>query len=137
MFGTGKISTFGGPADLGVAPEEGLALINPRDLSDPWFGDLFLKSQPRGTSGLARRLDPTKFYCACRWKYEKFPKELLRNSFLRVTFKGKSALARPVDWGPNLRTKRLIDVSPGLLAWLGAKTDDEVEIELNVLQRAL
>ena len=137
MTGTGKISTFGGPADLGVAPEEGLALVNPRDLADPWFMGLFLKANPRGTSGLARRLDPTQFYCACRWAYKETPKELLRRAFLQVSCRGKVALCRPVDWGPHVRTSRIVDVSPGVMAWLGATTDDVVEIRLLTLQEPL
>ena len=49
----GTCSTFGGPDDTGVSPSEGLAFFY--EVEDaPW---LFLKSQPPGTSGLARRMD--------------------------------------------------------------------------------
>ena len=33
----------------------------------PW---LMLEKQPPGTTGMARRLDPTVFYLACRWDYD-------------------------------------------------------------------
>ena len=53
----GTCSTFGGPQDTGVSPSEGLAFIYSVDEA-PW---LFLPYQPSGTTGLARRMDPTVF----------------------------------------------------------------------------
>jgi N-acetylmuramoyl-L-alanine amidase len=123
---SGKCSWFGGPEDLGVAPDEGLAFIY--KVSDA--PDLFLPAQPPGTTGLARRLDPKGFYVACRWDYEQYPKPtLLENcALVRSTKTGRSFAAFPADWGPNQNTGRVADLSPGLMEALGITTDDEVEI---------
>lgn len=126
----GKLSVFGGPNDEGVSPTEGLALINPEDLASWWFRCLFLNYQPTGTTGLARRLDPDAYYLACRWDYERTPKTMLRFAFvgLRNPLSGMMVFARPADWGPNDRTGRIADLSPGLARALGVETDDEIEI---------
>jgi len=126
---TGKISTFGGPKDMGVTRTEGLALIEPDDLKIPWFAKLFL---PQTTApGLARRLNPEMFYCAARWNYLFTSRSLLRKSLCEVvTAKGRRALCRPVDWGPNIRTGRVMDLSPGLANYLGLKTDDTATLTL-------
>jgi N-acetylmuramoyl-L-alanine amidase len=120
----GKVSWFGGPADSGVAPDEGLAFIY--DVEDA--PHLFLAEQPPDTTGLARRLDPNKPYIACRWNYDLMSKaELLQaRAFVRAVKTGKSAMAWPADWGPHQDTDRLADISPGLMAALGIETDDEV-----------
>jgi N-acetylmuramoyl-L-alanine amidase len=124
----GKCSHFGGPADMGVSPDEGLAFIF--DVDDA--PHLFLPSQPPGTTGLARRLDPNIFYLACRWDYDVTPKEMLGDQMLkaRVTAPstGESFLAYPADWGPHGDTDRVADLSPGLMTALGITTDDEVQI---------
>lgn len=52
----GSMSTFGGPYDMGVRVDEGLALIDRNNFAT--FVDCFLSAQPVGTTGLARRLDP-------------------------------------------------------------------------------
>ena len=67
LFNTiGTCSTFGGPADTGVSPSEGLAFFY--EFEDaPW---LFLEQPAPGTTGLARRMDPGVFYVACRWPYD-------------------------------------------------------------------
>ena len=80
FLGSGRMSTFGGPADEGVGPHEGLALVGPADLANWWWSCLFLPEAPAGTTGLARRLDPRAFYVAMRWDYERWPKNLLRNT---------------------------------------------------------
>jgi N-acetylmuramoyl-L-alanine amidase len=123
---TGKCSWFGGPNDMGVSPDEGLAFIF--EVSDA--PDLFLLEQPPGTTGLARRLDPAEYYIACRWDYSVYPKPSLLEHLARVTATktGMSLLARPADWGPNENTGRVCDLSPGLLEALGIKTDDDVEV---------
>src|SRR6476659_8565060 len=81
----GKVSWFGGPDDTGVSPSEGLAFIY--EVSD--CPQLFLPSQPPGTSGLARRLDPDVFYIACRWDYDIHPKTILCGMQVRVRANGK------------------------------------------------
>jgi hypothetical protein len=119
----GKISTFGGPHDMGVSSSAGLALFEPADIATAPAG-LFLDSQPPETTGLARRLNPAFNYLACRWDYLITPRAFLRESSVVVSANGTSVTARPVDWGPNIATGRVADLSPGLAHALGLKTDD-------------
>lgn len=123
---TGSCSWFGGPDDDGVSPSEGLAFLY--EVSDA--PDLFLPSQPPGTTGLARRLDPETFYVATRWDYSITPKDMLRDQskMALVRANDREELARPADWGPNENTGRVADISPGLMDALGIGTDDEVEV---------
>jgi N-acetylmuramoyl-L-alanine amidase len=123
---SGKCSQFGGPADTGVAPDEGLAFIYEIDTAP----HLFLPYQPEGTTGLARRLNSTAVaYCACRWSYDKTPHEMLLSKMALVrTEAGKEMLAFPADWGPHPDTGRVLDGSPYLLRSLGIQTDDSVEV---------
>ena len=80
----GKMSTFGGPRDTGMSTDEGLALFNPADLQDPKYSYLFLPTPPPGTTGLERRLNPDKYYFACRWNYNDTPREFLKRALARV-----------------------------------------------------
>jgi N-acetylmuramoyl-L-alanine amidase len=122
----GKVSCFGGPHDDGVDPDEGLAFLY--DVEDA--PHLFLPTQPEGTTGLARRLNPYIHYLACRWDYDVTPKDMLRDQSLmaRVTAirTGISMLCFVADWGPHDMTDRVADISPGLMTDLGITTDDEV-----------
>jgi N-acetylmuramoyl-L-alanine amidase len=129
----GKMSTFGGPLDFGMAPDEGLALFDKADLTNPKYAYLFLPAPPPSTSGLGRRLDPKQYYFACRWNYTDTPKEFLRRALARVEnpANGRAADARPVDWGPHPSTGRVADLSPGLAAALGLDTDDIVRITIS------
>jgi uncharacterized protein (TIGR02594 family) len=122
----GTCSWFGGPDDKGVKPDEGLAFIS----SVGQAPHLFLPQQPPGTTGLARRLDPAVFYIACRWDYKKTPRDMLLNNeaLVRAPATGMKLMAFPADWGPNEKTGRVADLSPGLLDALGIETDDEVEV---------
>jgi N-acetylmuramoyl-L-alanine amidase len=122
----GACSHFGGPNDSGVSADEGLAFFYEYEDAP----HLFLDQQPPGTTGLARRLDPTAFYVACRWDYDVTPKEMLRIKYnpCIVMAKGKAFLAWPADWGPHHSTERAADLSPGLMEALGIETDDQVEI---------
>jgi len=141
-LGIGRMSTFGGPADDGVGPHEGLALIGPSDLALWWFAYLFLPQQPSGTTGLARRLNPRAYYLAMRWEYARFPVDFLRGTVVKLTnpANGLSVLARPVDFGPGdgsiidgqptPDTGRLADMSPGAATGLGLQTDDVVQCEM-------
>lgn len=124
----GRMSTFGGPNDKGVAADEGLALIGDGDIGK--FSDLFLAEQPAGTTGLARRLDPNAAYIACRWDYSVTSRTYLRSIRVEVTnpSNGRSALAQPVDWGPNTKTGRVADLSPGIAEQLGLDTDDTCRV---------
>lgn len=122
----GKCSSFGGPNDLGVSASEGLAFIY--DVSDA--PHLFLPSQPPGTTGLARRLDPEVFYIATRWDYDDTPKDMLPDMVVHVYAPktGRSLVCTPADWGPHVDTGRVADLSPGLMEALGIETDDIVEV---------
>jgi N-acetylmuramoyl-L-alanine amidase len=119
---------------MGVSPDEGLAFIY--DVDDA--PHLFLSSQPPGTTGLARRLDPARPYIACRWNYDEVSKEQLLQTvaLVRATKTGKAYPAYPADWGPHQDTDRIADISPGLMTALGIETDDEVEITFPYQERA-
>ena len=126
---TGRMSTFGGPDDPGVGPGEDTALVyNTRTFQQ--LRDYFLPQQPPGTTGYAKRLDPSKFYLACRWDYDVTPQSDLRAGFATLTNprNGKSALAKPIDYGPNERTGRDADLSPGLADYLGLTTEQIVSV---------
>jgi len=129
----GKCSTFGGPDDLGVAPDEGVALYS------DWTQkpELFLSYQPEGTTGLARRLNPAQFYLACRWDYDETPVQMLREEMALVTAPatGKLIKCYPADWGPHSDTDRVCDLSPGAMEALGIATDDIVEVVFPFTQR--
>jgi hypothetical protein len=133
---TGKMSTFGGPQDRGVGEGEDLALLVRQDIINPSYAELFLPEQPRGTTGLARRLNPQAFYIAMRWNYSTTPKAFLRNQLLRVENPANRMFhfARPVDWGPNEDTDRIADLSPGLAEALGLETDDVCRVLVPVPQ---
>ena len=132
----GKMSTFGGPRDTGMSADEGLALFTPADLQDPKYSYLFLPTPPPGITGLGRRLNPEKYYFACRWNYTDTPREFLKRALARVEnpVNGRTADARPVDWGPNISTGRVADLSPGLATALGLQTDDVVRITISALR---
>jgi len=111
-----------------VSPSEGLAFFY--EFSDaPW---LFEKDQPPGTTGLARRMDTSVFYLACRWDYDVTSKDMLANSgqmaLVTNTKTGVARLAHPADWGPHGDTNRVVDLSPGLAESLGVGTDDGVQV---------
>lgn len=124
----GKVSWFGGPDDMGVAPDEGLAFIYDVETAP----HLFLAVQPQGTTGLARRLNPSVPFIAIRWDYDVFPKEMLASmdyvALVRAPDTGRQFCAWPADWGPHIDTDRVADISLGLMEYLGIETDDEVEI---------
>lgn len=126
---TGRCSVFGGPNDTDVSRTEGLALVEPGDLKNPNFAGLFLSTQPAGTTGLARRLDPAQLYIAMRWDYTKTPRPYLRKICVMVSANGKTiTTVRPVDWGPNIDTGRIADLSPAVASALDLNTDDVVTV---------
>jgi len=125
----GKCSHFGGPDDTsGVSDSEGLAFIHAVQDAP----HLFLPEGTPGTvgKGLARTLNPFVHYVACRWDYSQTPKETLLKdvALVRAISTGVELTAFPADWGPNDKTGRVADLSPGLMADLGITTDDEVEV---------
>jgi N-acetylmuramoyl-L-alanine amidase len=123
---SGKCSWFGGPEDTGVSPSEGLAFIY--DIDDA--PHLFLPTQPSGTTGLARRLNPYVHYLAMRWDYDVHSKQDLLDlvALVRNPRTGFELFAFPADWGPHGDTDRICDLSPGLMTDLELETDDIVEI---------
>ena len=127
----GRMSIFGGPQDTGMTPTEGLALVNVGNF--PNYRDLF-KNQQAGTTPLGRNLDPDKFYVACRWDYQN---DVAAADFIHCKARVRNPLtgaeeeATPVDWGPNAKLNRVADLSPGLAAARGVKTDDECIVLLS------
>ena len=77
-----------------------------------------------------------------RWDYARWPKQLLRNTVVKLTnpVNGLHVFARPVDFGPGdgsmidgqptPDTGRIADLSPGAATALGLQTDDAVQCEL-------
>jgi N-acetylmuramoyl-L-alanine amidase len=130
----GRCSSFGGPEDTGVSPDEGLAFISEVEEKP----ELFLPYQPRGTTGLARRLNPYIHYIACRWNYDVTSREELRAgvAMVRSLRTGIELKAFPADWGPHEDTGRIADLSPGLMEDLGITTDDEVQVVFPYLEEA-
>ena len=123
----GKMSHFGGPNDHGVKPDEDLAIMDRADVANN--SELFLATQPAGTTGTARRLNPDAKYIACRWDYNVTPKTFLKMITVKVSANEKTFDARPVDWGPNVKTGRIADLSPGLESELGLTTDQQCQVE--------
>ena len=126
----GKCSWFGGPHDDGVAPHEGLAIFN---TSKGAPEGLFLDVARTNSLGTARRLNPNAHYIAVRWNYHVTSVAYLQG--ITVTVKnartGKQFTdVHPADWGPNVRTGRVADLSPGLLKDLDLNTDDYVEVTI-------
>ena len=125
---TGPCSWFGGPEDTGVDADEGLAFLYEYDDAPR----LFLDEQPPGTTGLARRVDASEFYCACRWNYDQTPKSMLQNPHnhcvIYAPSTNRSAIGWAADWGPHSDTGRAADISPGLMEYLGIETDDEIVV---------
>jgi hypothetical protein len=122
----GPCSTFGGPDDDGVQPDEGLAMYD--DVSQR--PEIFLDEQPSGTTGLARRLDAyNSHYIAMRWDYDEISKLELRETIclVRSPDTARAFWAYVADWGPGIES-RIADISPGLMEDLGIETDDEIEI---------
>lgn len=126
----GKMSTFGGPDDTGVGADEGLAFVDGTNFAQ--VAQYFLPEQPPGTTGLARRLDPSAFYLACRWDYRQTPKPFLLSTLVSVhnPINGRTEQAKPLDYGPALATGRVADLSPGLATALGLRTDDLVVVTI-------
>lgn len=130
---SGKCSSFGGISDRGVGQQEGLALVNTvaEAQAQPFAGLFNSVAEWFPNLGLARNLNPNAMYCAMRWNYSVTSAWRLRFSIVRVqSSTGMVAWCRPVDWGPNEDTGRVIDLSPGAMAYLGVATDDTVLVEV-------
>ena len=126
----GRISTFGGPGDMGMIHDTGLTLYEPAeaDRAVPLFED-GPHSQPTW-----QRLRTSAFYIALPFsgKAEGALRRQLQAADFKITnpLNGESAIARLVDRGPAADTQRLVDMSQGLADHLGLATDDVAEVEL-------
>lgn len=117
---SGRGSTFGGPADTGVKPDE-----------YGWVA---------GHSTEVPLRQMTGYYLAMRWPYrneeDTGPGSDQNNpSFwwkvkvvVRNPASKKSVVVEAVDWGPNITTGRVIDLSPQAMEAIGGKTDDIFQI---------
>ena len=132
FYASGKCSHFGGPEDMGVSASEGLAFHYSLTEANQ---HLFLPLQPKGTTGLARRLNAKAVnYLACRWDYSITPKEMLATDTKALVTSVKTGLSQTAfcsDWGPHEEKTggRVADLSPALMENLGLTTDDEVIVE--------
>ena len=123
----GKISSFGGPEDLGVGPGETLSL--------------YPDSLARGLPGSLPEAIAIDYYCAMRWDYASIQANLgtdrdgaltwLRGQQITVQYLGRQINCIPVDWGPAHSTGRLIDCGPAVLTELGCETDDTVAVVMS------
>lgn len=116
----GRMSTFGGPKDTGMGNNEGIALFTDAAHMQAHGADSLLIPGTHGALG--HRLNPRMMYLACRWDTKTYPQ--LRDAVAWVSANGKTAKARPVDWGPNEHTGRVADLSPALADALGLVTND-------------
>jgi hypothetical protein len=114
----GRVSWFGGPRDTGVTASETGAITGERLRSlntpmSPSSGDL--ASRPEDF-----------YYVAMRWDYSEGGRSFWRDTRLLVVNpdSGTAVVVRPVDWGPNTSTRRILDLSPQALRDLGLTTDD-------------
>ena len=118
----GTISHFGGPNDTGVTSTETGALTGER---------LRSLNNPLNASRSTIQSRPEDFYfVAMRWSYSPNGKSWWRNArvVIRNPDNGKLVVVRPVDWGPNTRTRRIVDVSPQTERDLGTSTDRSVDV---------
>lgn len=114
----GKVSEFGGPLDTGVTPTETGAISGEvlRQLNNPL--------NPASKVLLANA--DKYYYIAMRFNYQPAGKAWWKSARIVVANPktGKAVVVRPVDWGPNVSTKRVGDLSPQVLKDLGLQTDD-------------
>lgn len=116
----GLVSWFGGPEDTGVSSTETGAVTGER---------LRSLNSPVNASASTIASRPADFYfVAMRWDYTPHGRSFWVNARILVTnpANGRQVVLRPVDWGPNTSTGRIIDVSPQAMTDLGADTDDEL-----------
>jgi len=118
----GKVSWFGSPDDRSISPSGTGAITGERvrELNDP--------VDPSAAT-LAER--PADYYwIAMRWSYSPRGVSFWRNARILLTNPetGASVVARPVDWGPHTRTRRVVDLSPQVMNDLGLVTDQDVLI---------
>ncbi|MBX7193724.1 MAG: N-acetylmuramoyl-L-alanine amidase, partial [Sandaracinaceae bacterium] len=118
-FVRGRVSWFGGPRDTGVTTTETGAVSGERlrSLNSPLSPDAAtLRSRPADY-----------YYAAMRWSYSPNGTRWWRDARILVVnpATGAAVVVRPVDWGPNTSTRRVIDLSPQALSDLGLDTDGQ------------
>jgi len=104
-FVKGKVSYFGGPTDYSIPPDATVTL----------------------TGEIARQLSEDDYYAAMRWDYRGHKRFWVNRHILVVNpANDKAVIVRAIDWGPNTRTGRILDLSARTLDYLEAETDDEL-----------
>lgn len=127
---SGQMSIFGGPDDPGVGLHEGLAIYDtPQQFEALGLSHLLLDSAINTwpTVGLARLLNPSSYYIACRWdEHIRYSPLWLRTAKITVSnpVTGSSINCHAVDYGPAKWTNRCADLSPAAAATLLLVTDD-------------
>ncbi len=147
----GTCSYFGGPNDTGIDVtlrkqfyEEYIggtydsSVFKRKEFSDmfnEWMNER--RSSWEGTGlecGYARELDTKNdYFCAMRWhdkETEKYnvgekpgSKDWWRRQKIKVSANNISVIVAPVDWGPNVTTGRVIDLSHRAMEEINATTD--------------
>ena len=113
----GRVSHFGGPNDTGVSSTETGSVTGER---------LRSLNAPLNASASTIASRPDDFYfIAMRWDYTPHGVSFWRGARILVVnpANGKKVVLRPVDWGPNTSTRRILDISPQAIKDLGAETD--------------
>jgi hypothetical protein len=117
---SGTVSHFGGPRDTGVSATETGAISGEvlRRLNNPL--------DPDAATLAARPAD--YYYVAMRFDYTNVGRSFWQGARILVVAPetGRAVVVRPVDWGPNTRTGRIIDLSPQAVKDLGVDTDATV-----------
>lgn len=120
-FVRGKVSWFGGPNDRVVTATETGALTGER------LRNLNPSANPTAAQLAARPGD--YYYVAMRFDYAPGKRAWAGKRLLVVNPRtGAAVVVRPVDWGPNTRTRRILDLSPQSLRDLGLSTDGEAVV---------
>lgn len=103
----GKVSWFGGSGDTTLVDNDTAAL----------------------TCEPLRSLNaPNDYYCAMRWSFEPNGRRFWANRRILLLngANRKAVVARAVDWGPAVRSGRMIQVSRNTLEALGSAVDSEI-----------
>ena len=81
----------------------------------------FFHISPLAQLGWPGGLIQDQHYFACRWNYKDTPREMLLEevALVKAIKTGIELPAFPADWGPNEKTGRIADISPGLMEALG------------------
>jgi hypothetical protein len=86
-------------------------------------------NSPLSASDATIATRPEDFYfIAMRWDYTPHGRAFWEDVRILVVnpANGVRVVLRPVDWGPNTSTGRILDISPEAIEDLGATTDDEL-----------